>query len=453
MNWLRLDGFDVGQPRLILGDHGETVEVQVDCVPNELDVHLCCLAQKLVKNGSKTVRYRDFKIEAAPTWLHVRRQRYTCHSCGAVRYQIIPHVDDRHMMTERLREAIEMSTIKRTFADTVHVHGVEETLARRVFRSHADRMLANYRYKAPRVFGIDENMLLKGLRGVIVDVQNAKLLDILPGNTGSDIRRGLDRMDDWGNVEVWCQDMAGGYKGIAQQLFPQATIVVDKFHVLAKANYWFMKVRLEETKKLPADVSKLIPGLIRVFDMREEALSDRQRDRVANVLSHSRRLSDAYAIKESFYYWYDAPTRADAEAAYAQWVSFVRSKDQMKEWTQLMRMVARQRQHIFNYFDHRWTSGTVERMNRSIGDINRAANGMDFQTLRAKAILRYSTLTPEWRLNMHFMEVGADWLEGLLGDDPGSEDADDDTVYIGAGFDPSTLLADLEAGLFDAPST
>lgn len=220
MNWLRLDDFDVSNPRLIRGEHDEVVEVQVDCVPNKFDVELCCLARKLVKNGSKAVRYRDLKIEAAPTWLLVTKQRYRCQSCDRTLYQKVPHVDDKHMMTTRLREAVELSAVKRTFADTVHVHGIEPTLATRVFRSYADRMLLNYRYKAPRIFGIDENMLLKGLRGVIVDVANAKLLDILPGNTQSEVRRGLQtRMEDWDNVEVWCQDMAGGYKGVAEDLF------------------------------------------------------------------------------------------------------------------------------------------------------------------------------------------------------------------------------------------
>lgn len=454
MNWLRLDGFDVSNPRLIRGEHDEVVEVQVDCVPTKFDVDLCCLARKLVKNGTKVVRYRDLKLEAAPTWLHVSRQRYRCASCNSTLYQGVPHVDDNHMMTERLREAVEMSTIKRTFADAVHVHGVEETLARRVFRSHADRMLLDYRYKAPRVFGIDENMLLKGLRGVIVDVENAKLLDILPGNTQSEVRRGLQtRMEDWDNVEVWCQDMAGGYKGVAEDLFPKATIVVDKFHVLTKANHWFMKVRLSETPKLPLEIRKKMPGMIRLLDMHYDDINDRQKDRIEEVLSHSRRLSDAYAIKESFYVWYEATTRADAEAAYTDWVAFVRSKDQMEEWKKLMTMVQRERRYIFTYFDHRWTSGVVERMNRSIGEINRAANGMDFQTLRAKAILRYSTLTPEWRLKMHMMGAGSDWLDGLLEDGAADEDVDDDRVYVGSGFDPSTLIADLNAGSFDAPST
>ncbi|WP_267382275.1 MULTISPECIES: ISL3 family transposase [unclassified Sphingomonas] len=448
MNWLRLPDFDVSDPRLIHGDHGEVIEVQVDCAPNKFDVDLCCLARKLVKNGNKIVRYRDLKIEAAPTWLQVSRQRYRCQSCDTTLYQRVPHVDDNHMMTSRLREAIELATIKRTFADTVHVLGVEEKLARRVFRAHANDVLLNYRYEAPRVFGVDENMLLGNLRGVIVDVENAKLLDVLPGNNGSEIRRGLDRMDNWDNVEVWCQDMAGGYKGIAKDLFPKATIVVDKFHVLTKANHWFLKVRLSETPKLPVEIRKKMPGMIRLLDRHYESVTDRQKDRIEEVLSHSRRLADAYAIKESFYYWYDAPTREDAESAYKQWVQFVRSKDQMQEWMPLMKMVQRERKFIFSYFDHRWTSGTVERMNRSIGDINRAANGMDFQTLRAKAILRYSTLIPKWKLDMHFMETGAGFLHDVLDDDAGADDVEGDHYFVGSGFDPSTLIADLKAGLF-----
>lgn len=115
-------------------------------------------------------------------------------------------------------------------------------------------------------------------------------------------------------------------------------------------------------------------------------------------------------------------------------------KNQMSEWKPLMLTMQRWRKEIFNYFDHRYTSGIVERMNRSIADINRAGNGMDFQTLRAKAILRYGNLITEQRFKMFMMEFSA------------MDEDDDDSVLMGSGFAPSTLIADIEAGLFDAPS-
>ncbi|HEX7854459.1 MAG TPA: ISL3 family transposase [Sphingobium sp.] len=398
MNWLRLPGIEAAIPTLIHDDNGNLTDVTIDCRATAA-YNICCLAQKLVSNGTKAVRYRDRRIEPAPTWLIFRRQRKRCLSCGATLYQAIPGMDDRHRMTARFRQDIILSSINRTFADVVRFHAVEETLVRRIFREHADRELLQYRYDAPRVLGIDENHLLGGARGVICDVERGELLDVLPGRTGSDIRRGLDRMNSWGTVEVWCQDMAGAYKGIARDLFPKASIVVDKFHVLSKANYWWSRVRLAETAKLPKEAREQMPGLIRVFDRHWEVMTPRQQDRVAEILAHSPRMQTAWTIKESFYYFYDAQTRSEAEDAYTNWVQL--AKAQHAEWKPLMTMMARWRKEIFNFFDHRFTSAKVERMNRSIGDINRASNGLDFQTLRAKAILRHGRITPKASLSYY----------------------------------------------------
>lgn len=401
MSWLRLPGFEAKEPELKHDDAGNLIEVLVPVRPVDDVYPVCCLAQKLVKNGSKSVRYRDRRIEPAPTWLVVRRQRMRCRSCDSTLYQAVPHVDDRHYVTERLARDLALSGAKRGFRDAVAMHAVEETLARRVFRRFADEKLLDYRFQAPRVLGIDENNLLGTMRGVVVDVEAGKLLDVYPGRSQSAIRRGLSRMDDWGRVEVWCQDMAGPYKGLARDLFPNAAIVVDKFHVLSKANYWWSRIRVAETPRLPKEVRQLMPGMVRLFDRHWEAMTDRQQDRVAEVFEYSERLKMAWTIKERFYYFYDAPDREAAEAAYTDWVHFVVQSGQHADWKRLMTMVQRWRTEIFNYFDHRFTSAAVERMNRSLGDINRAGNGMDFQTLRAKAILRHGRVLPDGALDRY----------------------------------------------------
>lgn len=404
MSWLRLSGFEAKEPQLISDAAGNLTEVLVHVRPVDDVYPVCCLAQKLVKNGSKTVRYRDRRIEPAPTWLVVRRQRMRCRSCDSTLYQAVPHVDDKHYVTERLARDLALSGSKRGFRDAVAMHAVEETLVRRIFRKFADNHLLDYRFEAPRVLGIDENNLLGAMRGVVVDVEAGKLLDVYPGRTQSDIRRGLARMDNWDRVEVWCQDMSGPYKGIARDLFPDAAIVVDKFHVLSKANYWWSRIRVAETPRLPKEVKHLMPGLVRLFDRHWETMTDRQQDRVAEVFEYSERLKMAWTIKERFYYFYDAPDRKTAEAAYTDWVHFVVSSGQHADWKRLMTMVQRWRSEIFNYFDHRFTSAAVERMNRSVADINRAGNGMDFQTLRAKAILRHGRVLPDGALDHYISD-------------------------------------------------
>lgn len=201
-------------------------------------------------------------------------------------------------------------------------------------------------------------------------------------------------MDNWQRVEVWCQDMAGSYKGVARDLFPKAAVVVDKFHVVMKANYWWSRVRVAEAPRLPKEAREKMPGMVRLFDRHWETMSDRQQDRVAEVLEYSPPLKMAWTGKEKFYYFYDAPDRAIAEAAYTDWVKFTMLNGQHAEWKPLMAMMQRWRNEVFNYFDHRFTSAKVERMNRSLADVNRMGNGMDFQTLRTKALLRYGTVLP-----------------------------------------------------------
>lgn len=59
MSWLRLPDFEASNPELVHDDAGNLIEVLVEARPKRETFDVCCLAQKLVKNGTKAVRYRD----------------------------------------------------------------------------------------------------------------------------------------------------------------------------------------------------------------------------------------------------------------------------------------------------------------------------------------------------------------------------------------------------------
>lgn len=411
MNWLRLPGIEAGELELVHDEAGRLKEVTIPCRPTDTSYPVCCLAQKLVKNGTKAVRYRDRPIERAPTWLVVKRQRVKCHSCGATHYQNVPGMDEHHYITERLRDDVRLSAAKRPFRDVVAMHGVEESLVRRVFRRRAHELLKDYRFKAPRVLGIDENHLFGSARGVVMDLESKRLLDMYPGCRRSHIHEGMTAcMTDWGRVELWCQDMAPAYKGLARDFFPKAQIIVDKFHVVMRASRIWNEIRYRETKNLPPEMRKIMPGIIRMFDKRWDKLKRSSQDRVAEVLGANTKMQEAYTIKETFLYFYENATRAEAERAYRDWVKRVADFKQAKEWRPLMNMVQVHREEIFAYFDYRFTSGSVERMNRSIADINRAANGLNFPMLRAKALLLHGTLIEPEDYTYYCMDIAPDDL-------------------------------------------
>jgi hypothetical protein len=90
LSWLRLPDFDASDPELVHDVAGNLVEVLVPVRPIKEMYPFCCLAPKRVKNGTKKVRYRDRRLEPAPTWLVVQRQRVTCKTCDATLYQEVP---------------------------------------------------------------------------------------------------------------------------------------------------------------------------------------------------------------------------------------------------------------------------------------------------------------------------------------------------------------------------
>jgi transposase len=165
-------------------------------------------------------------------------------------------------------------------------------------------------------------------------------------------------------------------------------------------------------------------------------MSDARQDRlIADVLAFPF-LGAAYGYKEQFFNLYEHDSRAKAEAAYKRW------RDEMPKelrpfFKPVLTMMANWGGLIFNYYEARDTSGTVERMNRSIDAINAAGSGYDFDTLRAKALLRYGNIIPLGDLvNFELTSVAPEDRAALV-----------DTPVV-RGFDPSTLGRALRAGRF-----
>lgn len=440
MSWLRLPHLGAEEPEVIRGSTGEVLEVVVRCRTNGKPVFpaaVCCLAPALLRNGTKTIRVRDRRIEPAPTWLLVARQRFRCKSCGATIYEDMPDVDDKHYVTRRLKEDIIKSATKRTFEDAATFHAVEETLVRRIFKAHAATALRDYSFYAPRVFGVDENRILGGDRFVCADIEAGTLLDMLPSRDTASLDPYFEQMTGVHRVEVFCQDMWRGYETIAKRHFPRALVVIDKFHVVRYANDAMDNARKAFQATLTNEERRSLKRLNRMFLARWEGLSDERQDRMAGVLAGFPFLSTAYAWKERFFDLYELDDRGAAEKAFFKWVNDMPAE--VKPFFRpIVRMVKAWGGPIFNYYEARYTNGLVENLNGRINEINRRGFGYDFETLRAKALLRYGRLVPLGHLVQFSFpfEITPERMNEIV------------NTPVGRGVDLSTLNRALRDGRF-----
>lgn len=440
MNWLRLDHLKaIGEGELIKDADGTTVEFRIPCRSDTtiFPARVCCTAPYPLKNGTKTIRYRDRRIEDVPTWLEIKRQRFKCKTCGGIDYEELPDLDDKHRITRRLREAIALSAVKRTFQDTATFHAIEETLAIRIFNEYAAEKLSSYEIKLPRVLGVDENVILGAPRFVCANIETGQVLDMLPTRDLKALRRYFDeRMTFWYATEVFVQDMWNAYRSIHQEFFPSALLVIDKFHVVRQANQAFETIRKAYQASLTKDGRISMKRRHRMFLSRWSNLEEERRDKVMEVLSEHPGLQKAYLLKEGFFQIYEAETRQQAEQLYERWKDAV-PQEFRSAFHPLVVSMRNWHEPIFNYYEARYTNGLVENLNGRINAINAAAHGMKFETLRAKALLRYGNIIPAGKL--------------LAFDLGGMSDEEADAALsmpVVHGFDPSTLTRALKRGTF-----
>ncbi len=87
----------------------------------------------------------------------------------------------------------------------------------------------------PEMVGIDETKIDGEMRFIITDIEKRKPIDMLVNREKPTISDYLWKHRD-DPVEVVAMDMWTGYKSVVNAVYPNAVIVVDKFHVVRMAN-------------------------------------------------------------------------------------------------------------------------------------------------------------------------------------------------------------------------
>ena len=131
----------------------------------------------------------------------------------------------------------------------------------------------------PRVLGIDEHRFTRklGFATTFCDLRHRRVFDIALGrDTGSlsgffRSLRGRDR------VRIVCMDMNRAYRNLVRRWFPNAMIVLDRFHVIRLVNERFRQVLTElDDKRLPYNRGRLM----RMMTMARQRLAPAQKTRL-----------------------------------------------------------------------------------------------------------------------------------------------------------------------------
>lgn len=343
-----------------------------------------CRSGNIVGFGRREQMVRDLPMHGRRVGLYIDTRRYQCRTCTKTFYEALPEVDEKRLMTRRLTAWMGKQAIKRTFASIAEEVGCTESTVRSVFRDYVNELEKTIRFETPKWMGIDEIHLIRP-RGVIANIQNNTIVELLPNRNKDTVVRFLHHLDGKDSIQYVAMDMWAPYRDACQAVIPQAQIIIDKFHVVKMANEAVEKVRKGLRERLTLKEKRGLMHDRFVLLKRERDLTDKDSLMLSGWVKNYDELGLAYRLKEDFFKIYDAQSPDEAQALYIAWKQRI-TPEIAPAFADLVRAWDNWAPWILGYFDHPVTNAYTESLNNLIRVMNRLGRGYSFEALRAKIL-------------------------------------------------------------------
>ncbi|MDV2116653.1 ISL3 family transposase [Alcaligenes faecalis] len=177
-----------------------------------------------------------------------------------------------------------------------HTHRIGSTTVERWYQSFVKQRVSELSSRScPQVLGIDEHFFSRkrGYATTLVDLKNHKVFDVVLGRSEASLRSYLKRLPGKEKVRVIVMDLSETYRRMAQQYFPNALIVADRFHVVRLVNQHLMAY----WKQIDPEGRKN-RGLISLMRRHHWKLTALQKERPHQYLAQSPGLQALYFAKQ-----------------------------------------------------------------------------------------------------------------------------------------------------------
>lgn len=348
----------------------------------------CGVVGRLYRHGYKMIDYCDAPSYGKQTQIVARVHRYRCRDCNQTFMQPLPDMATEHRMTKRCVEWIGEQGIPRTYAEIARDVGVKEKTVRRICGAYFEREMAKYSFETPVVLGIDELQLRKRMRAIFMDIGTGRPIDLIASHSKRDVAMWLSQLPNKERVKAVTIDMTGHYEDVIRAILPKALVVIDKFHLVRKANDALKDVRAKDRSKAAGGDGKNPHYNVFLLRTRAHRLNPMQEMELDGLRANKPVVGDAHRAKERFFNIYNAANRKEAEHLFAAWEASLPDNILIKRYFgRLARTVRNWREEVFAYFDCRITNASTEGRNGIVKIANRAGRGYGFPAIRAKAIL------------------------------------------------------------------
>ena len=223
-----------------------------------------CYDEKIEKHGFKKSLIKVTSVSKLTTYLSLNKQRYYCKHCNKTFTCTTNVVNYGCNISNNTKHSIAVDlTKKRSEKDIAIDNNVSPNTVERIIDSYYELDSKVYKNTLPQVLSFDEFKSVKSADGAmsfhICNAKNGKTIDIVEDRRLNSLIKYFSRYSRVSrmNVKYIVIDMYAPYISLIKMMFPNAKIVIDKFHLIQLISRALNKTRIRVMKKNKDNYNKL----------------------------------------------------------------------------------------------------------------------------------------------------------------------------------------------------
>ena len=351
-----------------------------------------CNSKNIVKNGSRNRKIKYIPIQNYNIQLKLNVQRYICKECKKTFSPSTNIVGNNSSISNNLKYTIALELQKNiSLTSIAKRYNISISSVQRIMDNCYSDFKVNKEH-LPEAICIDEFKSVKNIDGamsfVFADYRTKSIVDIVEDRKLNSLTEYFSRfsLEARNNVKYICMDMYTPYISLVNSIFPNAKIVLDKFHIINLVNRAFNQTRISIMNSIQDDslkrkfklfwksLLKYYPDLCQVnYYCQSFKRKLSSKDKVDYLLEKSPELEVNFNI-------YQDIIQAIKHNNFKRFESVVKKYLGTKEKVSKKMIIAlktlkKYMKYIENMFESNITNGLIEGLNNKIKSIKRTAFG------------------------------------------------------------------------------
>lgn len=360
------------------------------CIKNtSWEVCRKCPTKSYSVHDQRLVSIRDAKLFNKNIKLIITKRRFRCPACKSVFTEKVDGIKQGFRTTEKYRGEILFN-----FQNFKNSTGVAKnlrcstTLVTRTVNQRLELELRKSRNTpwSPTVlidehsFGRNKKNKRKDFVTCFVDNNRKTLREMAPSRDHDDMKKSLDHIPGKEKVSHVVMDMSPTFKSFTLDYFPNAKIIIDKFHVIRLIHPAIRKYRKEATG------DKRSNPIRHLLLKNRSRLQAYQKRAVTRFCKENPNVNEVYRFKERISNFYNIKGFKQASRIFTK-ITDDMASSKIPEIQKLRRTLMKWRDEILRYFKTGLTNARIEGINRKCKLLQRCAFGFQsYENYRLRAL-------------------------------------------------------------------